>query len=233
MATDSTLPTKNNATTFTDNTETNLSKINIPLFYKDYKWDIGVVGGLTMDGAQAQNYYFNMGAGLHLGYHLTEYVSLHGEVMEFFKSVTKDESLKDDTNRLYALSAAFDFSADRTYSLYAKGGLGYEQRYLQSNNVYNAVSLLGFGFRYMLTDSISATVEGRWKKVLDTGGPTDNSLLGTIGLDYHFGLSKEKSILLRETKKHNDYVDEQLQVQEEAKMKKATLESANASDKAN
>jgi len=159
------------------------------IYYKDYNWDVGVIGGMTFDGQHAEHYYVGLGYGLHLGYHLTEFVSLHAEAIDFFDTLTKDDAHKDDKSRMYALSGAFDFSAERPYSLYAKGGLGYEDHVWNTQHSYNAVSLLGFGFRYMLTNSISATVEGRWKYVLDPNNSSDTSLLGTIALDYHFGLS--------------------------------------------
>ncbi|WP_373032841.1 hypothetical protein, partial [Sulfurovum sp.] len=53
------------------------------------------------------------------------------------------------------------------------------------------------------TDSFSAYVEGRWKYVLVNRDTPDNSLIGTVGLDYHFGLSDEKSKLVDDVEKQN------------------------------
>ena len=178
-------------------------KIVIPVFYKDYKWDVGVTGGLIFDGVQTDIKRTSIGAGLHVGYHLNESVGFHGEISRYFADLSNDEDGKKIRNTLYAVSATYDFSADRTYSLYATAGLGYEQLEKLDQEMNNPVSLLGFGFRYMLTDSLSARVEGRWKFVLvDTDTP-DNSLVGTIGLDYHFGLSDEKSKLIEDAERQN------------------------------
>lgn len=186
-------------TTSKENKETKSSeKIVIPIFYKDYSWDVGLVGGMTMDGTQTEAKRFTIGAGIHAAYHLNESVSFHGEFVDYFKTFTSDEATKDATNRMYAVSAAYDFSADRTYSLYAKGGFGYEQQNKYDKQVDSPISLMGFGFRYMLTDSLSTYVEGRWKYVLVNRDYPDNSLIGTVGVDYHFGLSEKKSKLIEE-----------------------------------
>lgn len=180
--------------TAAENLETKSSeKIVVPVFYKDYKWDVGVIGAMTMDGMQTEAKRFTIGAGLHLAYHLNESVSVHGEIVDYFKTFTKDEATKDATNRMYVASAAYDFSADRVYSLFAKAGFGYEQQNKYDQQIDSPISLMGFGFRYMFTDRVSAYVEGRWKYVLTNTDYPDNSLIGTIGVDYHFGLSDEKS----------------------------------------
>ena len=186
------------------NNEINSSeKIVIPVFYKDYKWDVGLIGALTMDGMQTEAKRFTMGAGIHAAYHLNESVSFHGEIVDYFKTFTSDEATEDATNRMYVASAAYDFSADRTYSLFAKAGLGYEQQNKYDQQVDSPISLMGFGFRYMFGDAWSGYVEGRWKYVLVNRDTPDNSLIGTIGLDYHFGLSKEKSKLIAEAERQN------------------------------
>ena len=178
-------------------------KVYAPLFYKDYDWDVGIIGAMTMDGTQTEAKRFTMGTGIHLGYHLNESVTLHGEIVEYYKTFTSDEATKDATNRMYVASAAYDFSADRTYSLFAKAGLGYEQQSKYETTYDSPIALMGFGFRYMFTDRISGYVEGRWKFVLVNTETPDNSLVGTVGLDYHFGLSDKKSKLIDEAEKHN------------------------------
>ena len=196
-------------TTSKENSETNSSeKIVIPVFYKDYSWDVGVIGAISMDGVQTEAKRFSMGAGVHVAYHINESVTVHGEIVDYFKTFTSDEATKDATNRMYVASAAYDFSADRTYSLFAKAGLGYEQQNKYNKQVDSPISLMGFGFRYMFTDHISGYVEGRWKYVLVNTDYPDNSLIGTIGLDYHFGLSAEKSKLVDDAKKHNTLLEE-------------------------
>ena len=195
------------------------TKVHAPLFYRDFNWDVGIIGGMTMDGTQTEAKRFTMGAGIHLGYHLNESVTLHGEVVDYFKTFTSDEATKDATNRMYAASVAYDFSADRTYSLFAKAGLGYEQQIKYNKKVDSPISLMGFGFRYMFTDRISGYVEGRWKFVLVNTAYPDNSLVGTIGLDYHFGLSDEKSHLVDASDKHNAVIEEGMKQLEAAQTK--------------
>ena len=187
-----------------------MTKAYAPLFYKDYSWDVGIIGGATFDGTQTEAKRTTIGMGVHLGYHLNESVTFHGEYIELFKTFTSDEATKDATNRLMALSVAYDFSADRTYSLYAKGGLGYEMQSKYNQDIDNPVSLLGFGFRYMFTDHVSGYVEGRWKFVLVNTAYPDNSLVGTVGLDYHFGLSDKKSRLIDATDKHNAVLEKKV-----------------------
>jgi len=161
--------------------EQSLSKV-----YKDYTWDVGATGGIIFDGMHTDLKRANVGLGLHLGYHLTENVGLHGEISHYFASIGSDSEAKDIDNTLYALNAIYDFSPERSYSLYATAGLGYEQLKKLDQDLDNPVSLIGFGFRYLFMESWSARLEGRWKFVLvDTNTP-DNSLIGTIGVDYHF-----------------------------------------------
>ena len=75
MATDVTMSKKTS--------ETNSSeKIVIPIFYKDYKWDVGLIGGLSMDGVQTEAQRFSVGAGIHVAYHLNESVTFHGEFVD-------------------------------------------------------------------------------------------------------------------------------------------------------
>jgi len=158
-------------------------KIDIPVFYKYYKWDIGFVGCLVFDGFQTEAKRTSLGLGIHAAYHLNESVTFHGEFVDYFKTFTSDEATEDATNRMYVASAAYDFSADRTYSLFAKAGLGYEQQNKYDQQVDSPISLMGFGFRYMLVDSLSGYVEGRWQYVLVNTDYPDNSLIGTVGLD--------------------------------------------------
>jgi len=180
------------------------TEVHAPVFYRDYDWDLGLIGGMTMDGTQTEPKRFTMGIGLHGAYHYNESVTFHGEYVEYFKTFTNEDTLDDATNRIMALSAAFDFSADRTYSLFAKGGLGYEMQSKYDTEYNNPISLMGFGFRYMFTDQISGYIEGRWKFVLVHTETPDNSLVGTVGLDYHFGLSDTKGKLIESSSQHNN-----------------------------
>ncbi len=200
----------------TENNETNLSKIYIPVHYKDYDWDIGVIGGLTFDGTQIDYQRYTLGTGIHAAYHYNEYVTFHGEYVKYFKTIaaSKYDSAakkiieKATTTNIMAASVAFDFSAERTYSLFAKAGLGYE--FKDDANAKDSkapVSLMGFGFRYQFTNHLSGYIEGRWKMRLTNISEPDNSLIGTTGLDYHFGLSDEKSRLIVEADEHNKMID--------------------------
>jgi len=196
--------------------EENLTKVEIPVFYKDYDWDIGIIGGLTFDGTQIDYTRYTLGTGIHVAYHYDDAVSFHGEYVKYFKSFVPskyDSNGKEivqelTTTNIMAASVAYDFSADRTYSLFAKAGLGYEIK--DDPNAIeqkSPVSLMGFGFRYMFSEHISGYVEGRWKMRLSNISEPDNSLIGTVGLDYHFGLSDEKKKLMEDAEAHNAKVD--------------------------
>lgn len=188
--------------TASDTTDASRSeKIVFPVSFKDYKWDVGVISAMTMDGMQTEAKRFTLGIGLHLAYHFDESISLHAEIADYFKAFTSEEAAKDATNRMFVTSAAYDFSPERSYSLFAKAGLGYEQQIKYDTQVDSPISLMGFGFRYLFTDRVSAYVEGRWKYVLVNRETPDNSLIGSIGVDYHFGLSDEKSGLIEDAKK--------------------------------
>ncbi len=185
-----------------ENNETNLTKVYIPTFYKDYKWDVGLIGGMTFDGAQIDDERYSIGAGLHIAYHLNDSVSLHGEGIGFFTTLAPKSEWEETKSSLFVGSVAYDFSAERTYSLFVKAGIGYEilDRYhVEEQN--NAVSLMGFGFRYMFTERISGYVEGRWKMRLNNISEPDNGLVGTVGIDYHFGLDDKKAKLIAEAAK--------------------------------
>ncbi len=184
------------------NNETNPTKTYVPTFYKDYKWDVGLIGGMTFDGAQIDDERYGVGAGLHVAYHLNDVLSLHGEGINLFTALASDSRYEETTSSLYIGSVQYDFSAERTYSLYAKAGLGYEMldRYNYETQK-NTVSLMGFGFRYMFSEHISGYVEGRWKMRLNDISEPDNSLVGTIGIDYHFGLDDKKAKLIAERSK--------------------------------
>jgi len=159
---------------------------SLPKVYRDYTWDVGVTGGMIFDGMHTDVKRLSVGAGLHAGYHLTENVGLHGEISHYFADISNDSEGKKIDNTLFALSAIYDFSPERSYSLYATAGLGYELLKKLDKDFNNPVSLVGFGFRYMFADSWSARIEGRWKFVLVNTDTPDNSLVGTLGADYHF-----------------------------------------------
>lgn len=167
-------------------------KIVFPVSYKDYTWDVGIISAMTMDGMQTEAKRFTLGLGLHLAYHFNESISLHAEIADYFKAFTSEEAAKDATNRMIVTSAAYDFSPERRYSLFAIAGLGYEQQMKYDKQVDSPISLMGFGFRYIFSDHVSGYVEGRWKYVLVNTETPDSSLIGSIGVDYHFGLSDEK-----------------------------------------
>ncbi len=213
-----------------ENNEANLTKIYIPTHYKDYTWDVGVIGGLTFDGAQIDYTRYTLGAGVHAAYHLNDAISFHGEYVNYFKTIAaskyEDDAKKTvedvTTTSIMALSAAYDFSSERSYSLFAKAGLGYEVKDSDNQQEPKApVSLMGFGFRYMFTRHISGYVEGRWKMRLKDMDQPDNSLIGTVGVDYHFGLDNEKAQLIAEADKHNAEIDAILKEREEARHQKA------------
>ncbi len=213
------------------NSEGNLTKTHIPTFYKDYKWDVGLTGGLTFDGTQVDIQRYSILAGVHGAYHINDAVSVHGEYFRSFATIASSqysseqkeifEDLQIDT---VAVSVAYDFSAERTYSLFAKAGLGYEMLEAGFDTTdgaeKNAISLIGFGFRYMFTERISGYVEGRWRMRLSNISEPDNSLIGNIGFDYHFGLDDEKAQLIAEADKHNAEIDAILKEREEARQKK-------------
>ena len=229
-------PVESNTTQ--QNSETNLTKIYIPTHYKDYTWDVGIIGGLTFDGTQIDYTRYTLGTGVHAAYHLNDAVSFHGEYVKYFKTIASSKydaaSKKIVENatptNIMALSVAYDFSAERSYSLFAKAGLGYEFKDDQDAQEPKApVSLLGFGFRYMFTRHISGYAEGRWKMRLKDMDEPDNSLIGTVGIDYHFGLDNDKAKLIDEADKHNAWVDEQLAVIAKKQERKAqSKENSNS-----
>ena len=154
-------------------------------FFKDYHWDAGVNGNMGFDGVQTDVWRVTVGAGAHLGYHLNERTGMQVEIMQFFYS-HGDADTEDITSTVYAGSLTYDFSPERYYSLYAIGGLGYENLKKFGNDRSNPISLLGFGFRYMFAEAWSARIEGRWRFVLSNISYPDNGLIGSVGVDYHF-----------------------------------------------
>ena len=155
--------------------------------YQDYKWDIGLVGGMIADGLSGDK-RLPTGLGIHGAYHITNNVSVHAEYIEILTVFFKNDGAKDkDTDRLLDLSVAYDFSPERVYSLYAKGGLGYEGLSNDDDSVSDFVTLLGAGVRWMFTDNVGGYLEGRWKYGFNESG---NSLMGVIGIDYSFGNAK-------------------------------------------
>ncbi len=182
MAADVTAPNNSNEAGSTE-------KAVIPHVYKDYSWDIGVIGGMTFDGIQTDAKRTTIGAGIKGHYHLTEYVGLGLEYMNFFKSFSSDNTAKKINSQMFLGSVTFDFTPERTYSLYAIANLGYERLYKEVTGVQNnPVLLAGFGFRYLFADSWSANLEGRMKiRLRDMSGDNgDWGLVGTLGLNYHF-----------------------------------------------
>ena len=228
------MPVDNNTTQ--QNSEANLTKIHIPTFYKDYKWDVGFIGGLTFDGTQVDINRYSIVAGIHGAYHINDAVSVHGEYFHSLYTVpsgsysAEQKKIFEDTEiDTVVVSAAYDFSAERTYSLFAKAGLGYEQLTLGFDSQKNTISLMGFGFRYMFTERISGYVEGRWKMRLNNISEPDNALMGNIGFDYHFGLDDEKAQLIAEADKHNAWVDERLAAIAKDKERQSQLTENNSS----
>ena len=182
------------------------TKAHVPTFYKDYDWDIGIVGGMTFDGVQTDTKRTTIGAGIRGSYHLTEYVGLGLEYINYFNTFSSDPAVENANSQMVLGSITFDFSAERPYSLYAIGSLGYEYLFKDITGAqHNPVLLLGFGFRYMLADRWSANIEGRMKaRLRDMSSSTgDYGLMGTVGLNYHFGLSDDKSKLIDAVDKHN------------------------------
>ena len=182
--------------------------VELVLHYADFDWDMGLVGGLIYDGIQIDDKRASIGAGVYIGYHLNNYVSFHGEGIGFFTSYAPKIEWEETRSNMYLGSAQYDFTADRPFSLFVKAGLGYEvlDRYNVATQ-HNIISMMGLGLRYMFTNRVSAYIEGRWKYKLksltDDFVEIDNSLMGTIGIGYHFGISEEKSQLLKAVYTHN------------------------------
>jgi len=166
----------------------NLSKV-----YRDYTWDVGAVGGLGFEGMHTDTRRVTLGMGIRGGYHLTDTVGLSLEYINFFNSFQADNNVEETKSQLFIGSITYDFSSERSYSLYAIASLGYEQLDKLGTTYNNPIGLAGFGFRYLFTDDWSVNIEGRLRMRLkdissDTG---DFGLVGTIGVNYHFGLSEE------------------------------------------
>jgi len=151
--------------------------------YQDYSWDIGLVGGMIADGFSGDK-RLPTSLGLHGAYHITNSVSVHAEYLEVFTVISQDDDNAKNTDRTIAASVAYDFSPERSYSLYAKGGIGYESLSNDNDSASDFVTLLGAGARYIFTDHVGGYVEGRWKYGFNESG---NSLMGVIGIDYSFG----------------------------------------------
>jgi len=168
---------------------------SLPKVYRDYTWDVGAVGGLGFEGMHTDTRRVTLGMGIRGGYHLTDTVGLSLEYMNFFKSFQADSNADETKSQLLIGSIMYDFSSERSYSLYAIASLGYEQLDKLGTTYNNPIGLAGFGFRYLFTDDWSVNIEGRFRMRLkdissDTG---DSGLVGTLGVNYHFGLSEEQS----------------------------------------
>ena len=152
--------------------------------YQDYKWDLGIVGGMVAEGFSG-DLRFPTGLGIHGAYHLNDSVTFHGEYIELFTVFGKKDDHKQDkdSDRIIAASVAYDFSADRFYSLYVKGGIGYEALSNEKESVSDFVTLIGIGGRYVFSEHVGGYIEGRWKYGFNQSG---NSIIGTLGVDYLF-----------------------------------------------
>ena len=152
--------------------------------YQDYKWDIGLVGSIIGDGFSGDK-RVPTGLGLHGAYHINNNISVHAEYIEFVTVLFENDGTNNqNTDRTFSASVAYDFSPERVYSLYAKGGLGYEGLSNDNDTASDVIFLMGAGGRYIFTDHIGAYVEGRWKYGFNESG---NSLMGVVGVDYSFG----------------------------------------------
>jgi len=151
--------------------------------YQDYKWDIGLVGGMIAAGLSGDK-RIPTGLGLHGAYHITNNVSVHAEYIEYLTVLFENDGTNNkNTDRNLAASVAYDFSPERVYSLYAKGGLGYEGLSNNDDSFSDVVLIMGAGARYIFTDHIGGYLEGRWKYGFNESG---NSLMGVMGVDYSF-----------------------------------------------
>ena len=173
------------STAFAGEIETSDSnKTTKPVSYQDYNWDIGLVGGMIFDGFSGDKRY-PMSLGLHGAYHISNSVSVHAEYLEVLTVMSKDDNNKaKDTDRTIVASISYDFSPERSYSLYAKGGIGYEALSNDDDSASDFITVLGAGYRYIFTNHVGGYVEGRWKYGFNESG---NSLMGVIGIDYSFG----------------------------------------------
>lgn len=151
--------------------------------YQDYKWDIGLVGSMIAEGFSGDK-RLPTGLGLHGAYHITNNVSVHVEYIEFVTVLLENDGTNNkNTDRNFDASVAYDFSPERVYSLYAKGGLGYEGLSNDDDSFSDVVLMMGAGARYIFTDNVGGYLEGRWKYGFNESG---NSLMGVMGVDYSF-----------------------------------------------
>ena len=173
------------------------------LRYGDFDWDVGLMGGLTYDGVQIDAKRVTLGLGLNIGYHIKPGFTVQGEYGDYFKSYAEYEVNRDIRTQIAALSLAYDFTPEKSYGLFVKAGIGYESLDIYKSNQHHPVSLTGLGLRLRLANRISTYLQARWRMRLSNISEPDNGLVATWGLDYHFGLSNEKSHLAKIVETHN------------------------------
>ena len=177
--------------------------VEVPLYYADFKWDVGIVGGSTYDGVQIDAKRASLGLGLNVGYHITPGFTVEGEYVNYFKTYAEFDQDEDITTQIAAISVAYDFTPENNFGLFVKAGLGYEQLEIYDETHKHPVSLIGLGCRFKVTNYISTYLQGRWRIRLTDISEPDNGLVGTWGWDYHFGVSDEKSRLMKMADIHN------------------------------
>jgi len=179
------------------------TEVEVPLYYADYKWDVGLVGGLTYDGVQVDAKRNSLGLGLNVGYHITPGFTVQGEYVDYFKTYADNKVNEKIRTRIAALNVAYDFTPEKSYAIFVKAGIGYEHLDIYKENQKHPVSLLGLGLRFKVANHVSTYIQARWRMRLSNISEPDNGLVAAWGLDYHFWLTDEKSDLIKQVNKHN------------------------------
>ena len=177
--------------------------VEVPLYYADFKWDVGIVGGLTFDGRQEDAKRNVLGLGLNIGYHITPGFTVQGEYVNYFKTFAEFKVNENIRFQNTALSLAYDFTPEHNFGLFVKAGVGYEKIGIYKEKQKHPISLIGLGFRFKIANYVSTYLQGRWRMRLSNISQPDNGLIATWGVDYHFGVSDEKSHLMKMADDHN------------------------------
>ena len=182
------------------------TKVEVPLYYADYKWYVGIVGGLTYDGVQVDAKRMSLGLGLNAGYHITSGFTVQGEYADYFKTYADDKANENIRTQIAALNVAYDFTPEKSYGLFVKAGIGYEHLDIYRENQKHPVSLIGLGLRFKVANHISTYIQTRWRMRLTNMSEPDNGLIAAWGFDYHFGLTDKKNHLIEMVNEHNALV---------------------------
>lgn len=193
------------------------TEVEVPLYYGDYKWDLGLIAGITDDGRHIDARRQSVGFGLHAAYHITPGFTVHGEYTNLFKTYADIELNRKIKQQFGAISFAYDFTPEYLFSIYAKAGLGYESLTIYKVTQKHPTGLLGFGLRFKLANRVNAFMEGRLRMRLTDMSEPDTGLVGTVGIDYHFGLSDQKKELINLANEHNKRVTAEIERRKNAK----------------